>query len=408
MRRYFYSLILFFVLFGTAAPAFSATDAVILPKKKPAIKVAPAGKSAAEKSAPAKMGPPAPGQKNAAINKTDNTTQSEDDLPPAVDTDETTFPDYPKGARPAMGKMQTYTTDEQDTLLDIARYFDLGFVEARAANLELDPWTPVPGTEIEIPNFHLLPRAPQEGIVVNLAEMRLYYFKKPGEEPITYPIGIGRDGLQTPVGTTTIIRKGEKPIWYPTARMREEKPFLPVAVPPGPSNPLGEYALYLGWAEFRIHGSNKPWAIGRRVSSGCMRMYPEDIKALYDMVPVGTKVTIVDQPIMLAWIGSDLYLEAAPSKTQSNDVEILGEFKPKDMDEPLQKAIEKAAGPHADLIDWDIARRVVHERKGYPVVIASLKKSDDADDKKESKKETKKPDVRTSAQEKQKPGSFNN
>lgn len=396
MRRCFFFLIILSVLAGTVPPAFSANDpAVLLPKKKPAL---------VKKQV--QQGPPAPGKKDASINKTDTTTQSEDALPPAIDTDETLIPDYPKGARVAMGKMQTYYTQEQDTLLDIARYFNLGFVEARAANLDLDPWTPVPGTEITIPTFHILPRAPQEGIVVNLAEMRLYYFKKKGEEPETYPIGIGRDGLQTPVGETTVIRKAANPTWYPTDRMREEKPFLPAAVPPGPSNPLGEYALYLGWPEFRIHGSNKPWAIGRRVSSGCIRMYPEDIKQLYSTVPDGTKVTVVDQPILIGWVGDTLYLEATPTKTQSNDVEILGEFKPKDLDEPLQKAITNAAGRNAELIDWDVVRRVIHERKGYPVMIAQ--KSKDIQGPRQQKTATAKEAPLPPKQETTKPRSFNN
>ncbi len=297
----------------------------------------------------------------------------DEDLP-VVDTDETLpLPPYPPKARISMGALQTYAMGEEDSLLDVARYFKLGFVELRAANPKVDPWTPVPGEPVTIPSFKLLPRTRQVGIVVNLAQMRLYYFKTPGAEPVTFPIGIGREGLLTPTGETTIVRKVVGPTWFPTPRMREEKPYLPVAFPPGPSNPLGTHALYLGWPEFRIHGTDKPWAIGRRVSSGCMRMYPEDIIALFKMVPVGTKVTVVEQPILVGWIGDELYLEANPSKSQNSDIEINGEHEIKGLTEPLKKMITAAAGIPADRIDWNVVKKAVEERLGYPIVIAGAK-----------------------------------
>jgi L,D-transpeptidase ErfK/SrfK len=297
-----------------------------------------------------------------------------DEALPATDTDESLpLPKYPEGAFIATGKMQAYAMGEEDTLIDVARYYHLGYIEARAANLGMDPWTPVPGEEAVIPSFKLLPRAPQKGIVVNLAQMRMYYFKDKKKEPITFPIGVGREGLQTPTGETRIVRKAAGPTWFPTERMREEKPYLPAAVPAGPANPLGTHALYLGWPTFLIHGSNKPWAIGRRVSSGCMRMYPEDIIDLYKMVPVGTKVTVVDQPILVGWVGDDLYLEANPSKTQGNDIEIDGEYTVKELSAALRQVITDAADVKAEMIDWDIVKKAVEERAGYPVRIANVK-----------------------------------
>lgn len=280
------------------------------------------------------------------------------------------LPEYPMGARIAFGEMQTYTVNEEDTFLDIARHYGLGYVELRAANPGVDPWAPTPGENVVIPAFNLLPRARQEGIVVNLGEMRMYYFKNPGKEPLTYALGIGREGLATPTGSTTIIRKAAGPSWFPTERMRKEKPWLPVSIPPGPSNPLGTHAMYLGWPTFLIHGSNKPWGIGRRVSSGCMRMYPEDIASLFNMVPTGTKVTVVDQPILFGWLDDGLYLEANPSKTQSNEIEIEGKHTIKGLTSDLREAIIREAGPSAARIDWDTVERVVRERRGYPVLIA--------------------------------------
>lgn len=291
---------------------------------------------------------------------------------PAQDVDENAdLPAYPKGAKIMSGEMQTYTISEEDTLLDIARHFSLGYVELRAANPEIDPWAPMPGETMVIPSMRLLPRAKQEGILVNLGEMRLYYFKEPGKPPLSYPLGIGREGLETPTGETRILRKTAGPVWRPTERMRKEKTWLPVAVPAGPANPLGTHALYLGFPQVLIHGSNKPWGIGRRVSSGCMRMYPEDIIKMFNMTPIGTKVTVVNQPIKIGWYKGGLYLEANPSMLQSNEIEIDGTHTPKPLDDGLKNFIKKVAGKSAKNIDWTTVKKTVRERRGYPVQIVS-------------------------------------
>lgn len=363
-------------LFWCLAMIFSATLCAAAPERDIIQKPAPKPAALKPKAQEVKK----PQDKKAPTPKTTPKTaakKTSDDTPiVSVDVDETIpLPPYPAEARVAMGKMQTYYPDEEDTLLDIARHFNLGFVEARAANPDIDAWAPEPDKQIVIPSFHILPRARQDGIVVNLAEMRLYYFKTPGAEPETFPIGIGRDGLLTPLGETKIVRKAAGPTWYPTARMRKEEPTLPAAVPPGPQNPMGTHALYLSWPEVRIHGSNKPWAIGRRVSSGCMRMYPEDIVKMFNLVPVGSKVSVVEQPILVGWTGGTLYLEAHPSRTQSTALELSDSFPPKDMSEGLRKVIAAAAedGKPRDTpytIDWDAAAKAVHERLGYPVAIA--------------------------------------
>ena len=331
----------------------------------------PAKAVASEEPAPVKETPVAAPVKHAAKILRPTRRPGDDEDLPVVDTDETLpLPPYPPKARTSIGALQTYAMGEEDTLQDVARYFKLGFVELRTANPKVDPWTPVPSEPVTIPAFHLLPRTRQVGIVVNLAQMRMYYFKTPGQEPITFPIGIGREGLLTPTGETTIVNKAVNPSWCPTPRMREEKPYLPAVVGPGPSNPLGSHALYLGWPEYRIHGTDKPWAIGRRVSSGCMRMYPEDIKALFNMVPVGTKVTVVEQPILVGWIDGELYLEANPSKAQSLEIEVNGDHQVKELTDGLRKVITDASGVSADRIDWDAAEEAIEQRLGYPVVIS--------------------------------------
>ena len=280
------------------------------------------------------------------------------------------LPEYPEDAIKMIGENKTYTVREEDTLLDIARHFDLGFIETFVANPNIDTWIPEIGTEITLPHFKIVPRTKaQEGIVVNLAQMRIYYFKDKDSEPLTFPIGIGREGLQTPVGQTRIAWKRENPTWSPTKRMLEEKEWLPKVVPSGVNNPLGTHALYLGWSTFLMHGTNKPWAIGRRVSSGCMRMYPKDIKQLFDMVEWNTPVTIVNQPILVAEKDGDLYLEANPTVTQGNDIEMKAMFKPKPLNDEVKNVISKAFGDLAKEVKWDKVAKIMLERRGYPIKI---------------------------------------
>ncbi len=270
--------------------------------------------------------------------------------------------------RDYVGEMQTYTARYEDTMVQIARAYNVGFVELRAANPYLDPWIPGDGKKIIIPSMHLLPRAPHTGLVVNLAEMRLYAFLKPGQVK-TFPLGIGAEGLSTPSGTTTIVRKVVGPIWRPTPRMHKIHPELPQVVGPGPDNPMGTNAMYLGWPQYAIHGTDKPFSIGRRASSGCMRMYPENITELYAMTPVGTTVTVVNQPIMLAWVGDKLYMEAHPTTDQADKMEIDGGLPGYVFTEEDMGAIVAAAGQYAPNLNWPLIRQVVRERRGYPVEI---------------------------------------
>lgn len=269
-----------------------------------------------------------------------------------------------------IGQMQYAYAGADDTLVHIGRSYGVGFVEMRAANPQLDPWIPSKGTEIVIPTFHILPDAAHEGVVINLAEMRLYYYKSAYDEPVTFPIGIGRDGLRTPVGTTQIMRKKERPVWVPTDRMRKEDPTLPASVPPGDENPMGAHALYLGFPTIAIHGTNKPYGIGRRVSSGCIRMFPEDITQMFGMVPVGTKVTVVDQPIKAAWIGNKFYLEVHPTQEQATLMEREGTIPDYQLAERDLSMIMRIAGKDVSSLDWPRIRKVIKERKGYPIAVA--------------------------------------
>jgi len=217
-----------------------------------------------------------------------------------------------------VGKLQIIQAKEEDTLSDIARRFNLGLEEVLNANPTVDPWLPGEGTPVVIPTQFVLPNAPREGIVINLAAMRLFYFPKTksGEmqKVITHPVGIGRVEWKTPEGITKIINKEANPAWIPPESIRKEHAAngnpLPAIVKPGPDNPMGTHVLRLGWTSYAIHGTNKPPSIGLRGSHGCLRMYPEDIARIYQDVPVGTPVRVVNQPHLLGWRGNLLYFQA--------------------------------------------------------------------------------------------------
>ena len=203
----------------------------------------------------------------------------------------------------------TATATQQDTLLDIARRFDLGQNEIVLVNPTIDRWLPGKGTQVTIPNTRLLPDTPREGLVLNLPEYRLYYFPTTKDEPAnkvaTYPISIGRQDWDTPLGITKIIAKKENPTWTPPESIKKEHAakgeILPDVVPAGPDNPLGLFAMRLEIPGYLIHSTNKPYGVGMRVSHGCIRMYPEDIARLFPEIPVGTPVYIVNQPLKVGW-----------------------------------------------------------------------------------------------------------
>jgi L,D-transpeptidase ErfK/SrfK len=269
---------------------------------------------------------------------------------------------------PAIGTLQTYRGAADDSLVDLARKYDLGYDELAAANPRVKPLAVGEGTEILLPLMHLLPRAPHEGIVVNIAEMRLYYFPQKDGTPESFPLGIGEEGSVTPTGQTRVTRKEANPVWYRTASEIKAKPWAPKIVPPGPDNPLGAFALHLGWPAFLIHGTDDWRGVGLRDSRGCMRLYPEDIEKLFAEVKIGTKVTVVNQPIKLAWIDDRLFLEVHPTPHQADQFE-RGEVP--DYEDPVGvvKTILAAAPNATDRLDWEAVRQAINDRSGIPVAI---------------------------------------
>ncbi|MGI9334586.1 MAG: L,D-transpeptidase family protein [Gammaproteobacteria bacterium] len=278
----------------------------------------------------------------------------------------------PEEGSDVIGFVEETLVGPEDTLLDIARRYNVGYEEIRLANPALDPWLPGIDKPVVIPGRHVLPQAPRVGLVLNLAEMRVYYFPEPsaGERStvITHPVSIGRVDWKTPLGLTRISKKAHQPSWYPPESIRAEHAAnddpLPKVVPPGPDNPLGEHALRLAIPGYLIHGTNKPFGIGMRVSHGCVRMYPEDIAGLFDIVPVGTKVNIIDQPIKAGWDNGVLYLEAHPAGA----VRELNE--PLDPTDAVRRIVMATRSSPEMPVDWDQVSRIVYDLSGTPEPIS--------------------------------------
>lgn len=226
-----------------------------------------------------------------------------------------------------VGAIQYHRVKKGESLIELARQYSLGYNEIVSANPNYDPFVPPEGSVVTIPKFWILPERPEgfRGIVINLSEMRLFYFHGFKNKFLltTFPIGIGDDGIETPTGRFKISHKVTNPHWYVPESIKRERPELPPVVPPGPENPLGTHALRLSGTSYLIHGTNRPYAIGRKVTHGCIRLYPEEIPKLYEIVPIGTEVLIVRQPVKVGKIGEDVFVEVH-SDDQLSDFDYLG------------------------------------------------------------------------------------
>jgi L,D-transpeptidase ErfK/SrfK len=271
-----------------------------------------------------------------------------------------------------VGEDQTIVTVYEDTLYDLARKYSLGSEELIRVNPGVDPWLPGAGKTLIVPGRHILPPGPREGIVVNLPEHRLYYYPKPkrdgSREVITYPVSIGKMDWRTPLGLTHVIQKEKNPVWYPPESVRKEHAAagdpLPAKVPSGPDNPLGLFAMRLaaGNGTYLIHGTNNPIAVGLAVTHGCVRMYPDDVAALFPLIPVGTPVRLINEPLKVAWVDGELMLEAHPP------VDAEGQSFEPDLDQ-FSDLLRKAVGDNTVAIHWDYAREVLQKADG---VIATV------------------------------------
>ncbi len=237
----------------------------------------------------------------------------------------TVFP-LPSSDNDVIGEVKVVHAQREETLLDIARAHSLGYDEMVHANPGVDRWAPGEKTPIVLPTRYILPDTPREGIVLNIAEMRVYYYPAAsagGERVVhTYPVSIGRMDWKTPMGLTKVIAKDVDPAWRPPASIKAEHAaegdILPDVVPGGPDNPLGRFAMRLGVPGYLIHGTNKPFGIGMRVTHGCVRMYPEDIEHLFGMVPIGTPVRLIDQPVKVGRLNGEWLVEAHEPLEEDN------------------------------------------------------------------------------------------
>lgn len=271
-----------------------------------------------------------------------------------------------------IGQLRTITVTDEETLADVAREHKVGHEEIRLVNPGVDFWLLTPGTRVLLPKRHVLPRAAREGLVLNVPEMRLYYFPRPCDDATrcsvaTYPVSIGQRNWQTPLGSTRVTRKAANPSWTPPESIRREAEadgrWLPAMVPPGPDNPLGTHALYLGLPGYWIHGTNRPYGIGMRITHGCVRMYPEDIKSLFSQVEVGTLVRIVNQPVKFGWSGNALYMEAHPPlEEDGSDFMAL-------KDAALQR-LEQIAVQRPYELNGRAFLRALKQQRGIPLAIA--------------------------------------
>tara|TARA_B100001245_G_scaffold236005_1_gene225335 strand:- start:1132 stop:2034 length:903 start_codon:yes stop_codon:yes gene_type:complete len=262
--------------------------------------------------------------------------------------------------------IQTFGNNEfinavyEDTLVDIARKYNLGFNEIIRANPNVDKWLPGEGTIIKIPAQHIIPKGfSEKGITINLSEFRGYFIKD--NKLITFPVGLGRMDWKTPLGISTIDLKLEKPAWYPPKSVRDEYKnqgkFLPAEVLPGPDNPLGELAMRISIpGGYFIHGTNRPDGVGMEISHGCIRLFPEDIDYIFQLTDIGTEVIILDQPIKIARIENDIYLQVHPSYSTQYDYDL----------DKLRIQIELLINNETELIEinWDRVENLLKEQNG--------------------------------------------
>ena len=268
-----------------------------------------------------------------------------------------------------IGRLRFITLEKGDTLPDLARHFGLGIKGITAANPGVDVWVPKAGERIMLPLSFILPDAPRKGIVINLATMRLFHFKGDGDllTVLTYPVGVGTEERPSPTGQMMVVRKTIRPTWHVPASIAEDHRKkgdpLPAKILPGPQNPLGEYALYLSKPSYLIHGTNKPASIGLKATNGCIRLYPENVKKLFESTPVNTPVLIVNQPYLIGENNGAAYLEV--------------HVPPEDLDPPdfdrLYAKLRKIEKESGRTLDWSKVKNVLAEARGIPVPIFESK-----------------------------------
>jgi L,D-transpeptidase ErfK/SrfK len=303
--------------------------------------------------------------------------------------------ELPPEGHDVIGAVSSIVTRADDTLFDLARRHGLGYEDIVRANPAVDPWLPGDGTTVVLPTSFVLPPGPRSGVVLNLAEYRMYYYPKPkaGQQPVvmTYPMSIGRMDWNTPLGLTRIVSKVRNPAWYPPDSVRKEhedegRP-LPRIVPPGPDNPLGRRSMRLGLpgGAYLIHGTNRPAGVGMQVTHGCIRMFPEDIEFLFEQVDTDTQVRIINEPVKMGWDGEQLHLEvhrpldtARPAVEENMDGVVIvdparDDATPEAIEAPIRGQLTSLTVQFVAVtnskpgeLDWDVAEQLLERADGIP------------------------------------------
>lgn len=278
----------------------------------------------------------------------------------------------PSNGDDIVGKIQWTHSRPGDNFTKLGRRYDVGYYELVEANPGVDPSLPKPGTIVVVPTRFIIPHVPRIGIVLNLAELRVYYFPPRTNKVITFPVGVGREGWDTPLGVTKITAKIVNPTWIPPEDIRKwhHATFggtLPAKVPPGPDNPLGGYELRLGpgFPEVRLHGTNDPGTIGRRCSSGCVHLWAEDVEELFSRVKIGTPVRVMNDPYKAGWLNNKVYLEShvplAENSIYNNDLTLM------------RYDIQAITANRPADINWDVANQVAEQQNGIAQVVGVVK-----------------------------------
>lgn len=269
----------------------------------------------------------------------------------------------PSENKSLIGQIQYKSVGFSDTVANISQQYDVGYNAMEGANPQLNLTKKIFSTTIKIPTLHLLPNQPREGIIVNLPEMRMYYFTPGTNRVVTYPIGIGKIGKTIPITKAIITKKTKDPVWVPPEDIREfnlaQGIVLPQIMPPGPDNPLGPYAVYTSIPTYLIHSTIFPESVGKRASFGCIRMYESDIKDFFPVIESGTPVVIINSPIKVAWQEDRLFIEAHKSldeHSNSFDATLPGTV----------NLIKNMTKNQDTLVDWQGVAFINQERDGLP------------------------------------------
>jgi L,D-transpeptidase ErfK/SrfK len=278
--------------------------------------------------------------------------------------------DLPTSNQFLLGEVSSHQVTQGETIASIARQYDLGYYELLQANPHVNPKSLIVGTQLVIPSQFLLPNVPREGLIINLGTMRLYYFPKGQNVFYTYPVGIGKQDWSTPLGHLSIIEKIPNPVWRVPKSIYEYRKQqgdpVPVVMPAGPDNPLGEFALRLSKPTYLIHGTNEPDSVGVRSSAGCIHLYPEDIRELFALIPKDEGVLVINEPYQAAWDNGVLYLQAFLPLAEQRQSLADNALATQQLLEPLL--------PDAVKLNWQKAIAIVQDHSGLPTPVVKIKK----------------------------------